>query len=152
MYPACIFCVMFLLEQALSLFEWVNICMSGFQHHHQKLFNSSTTRGGGEVPGKAVDDAQWAEVTSVVAHSPSLFTTPTALNESRWSKPFTLLVLACLWWNEWSGTSMRAHYLVTEPALCRGRLSSSDNTGMLPVWCHLRTYSEKKEMHLMFEF
>ena len=84
---------------------------------------------------------------------PSLITTPTGLNErmSRRLKHFALLVLMCLWSNEWSGPSVVAHYLDTEPALRRGRLFSSDKPGMVNVWCHFNIQQKTSDVVIVWK-
>lgn len=145
---------------SVTHFSWSSVCGWAVQYLHvwisapaPKLSDSSawTIRAlQRSHPGKA---AHKCSVGRGVRHGrtfPSLITTPTGLNESRLLKRFALLVLMCLWSNEWSGPSVLAHYLDTEPALRCGRLFSSDKTGVLHVWCHFKAYSAKKVMLLLF--
>ncbi len=100
--------------------------------------------------GKTEDDARWAKVSDMAAHSFFWSTTPTGFSKSRRLKHFCLLVLMCLWSNEWSGLSVLTHYLDPEPAPCCGRLFSSDKAGMLNVWCQFKAYSAAKVMPQLY--
>lgn len=87
-------------------------------------------RGDSDTLGKQ-DDARW-----VSNMAPSLMTTPACVNKRRWLKHFALLVLMCLWSNDWSGPWVLAHYPSTEPALRCGRLSA-----LIRLVCHFKAYS-----------
>lgn len=142
------FCNSFLLEHCLWLSGSVSACLDfsteafwqlSLNHQSSPVEMSRWL----SYPGKTAHDAQWAKCLTW-----QLITTPTGLIKSR---RFALLIQMCLWSNEWSGLSVLAHYLDTEPALRCGRLFSSDKTGMLYVRCHFKAHSAKKVM-LLFEY
>lgn len=137
------FCNLFLLRVVQYLHVWISVPAP-------ELYDSSawaiTALDGEATLGKQAMMLQCGSSTF-----PSLITSPTGFSESRRLKHFAPLVPMCLWSNEWSGPSVPAHYLDTEPVLRCGRLFSSDKTGMLHVWCHLRAYSAMKVMLLLFE-
>lgn len=120
------------------------VCVSAcLEHHHQKLSQLNNLRRWKGDSGESSGGGELGRGDRNGRTFPSLISTPIDLNESKWSKCFSALILMGLWSNEWSGTLMITYYLEVEPMSC-GRLPSSDKPGMLQVWCHFKTCRESK--------